>query len=51
MRRASIAITGFVAAALIAAPASAQQAIKIGLIMPHSGQFADTAIQARMKTN
>jgi branched-chain amino acid transport system substrate-binding protein len=34
------------AAALgIAAPAQAQDTIKIGLIMPYSGQFADTAVQ------
>jgi branched-chain amino acid transport system substrate-binding protein len=34
-----------VAAALFAASADAQQTIKIGLIMPYSGQFADTATQ------
>jgi len=34
-----------VAALLAAAPASAQQTVKIGLIMPYSGQFADTATQ------
>src|SRR5262245_58678005 len=28
-----------------AAPALAQQPVKIGLIMPYSGQFADTATQ------
>jgi branched-chain amino acid transport system substrate-binding protein len=33
------------AAALACAPASAQQTVKIGLIMPYSGQFADTATQ------
>jgi branched-chain amino acid transport system substrate-binding protein len=32
-------------AAVLAAPASAQDAIKIGLILPYSGQFADTASQ------
>ena len=26
-------------------PAAAQQTVKIGLIMPYSGQFADTATQ------
>jgi len=45
MRRTLIGIAGFIAAALIAAPAGAQQTIKIGLIMPYSGQFADTATQ------
>jgi branched-chain amino acid transport system substrate-binding protein len=34
-----------VAVALFAASADAQQTIKIGLIMPYSGQFADTAAQ------
>ncbi len=42
-------LTGWVvcafAAAALAVPASAQDAIKIGLIMPYSGQFADTASQ------
>ena len=33
------------AAALFAAPASAQDTIKIGVILPYSGQFADTATQ------
>ncbi len=34
-----------IAAALLATAANAQQTIKIGLIMPYSGQFADTATQ------
>jgi len=34
-----------VAAALAASPAFAQKTVKIGLIMPYSGQFADTATQ------
>ena len=34
-----------VAATLFAASAAAQQTIKIGLILPYSGQFADTATQ------
>src|SRR5581483_4659629 len=33
------------AAALVASPAHAQQAIKIGLILPYSGQFADPGAQ------
>ncbi len=33
------------AAALFASPAFAQKTVKIGLIMPYSGQFADTATQ------
>ena len=38
--------TLLIAAALAAAfPAQAQQTIKVGLIMPYSGQFADTATQ------
>ena len=45
MRKALIAVGG-IAAALFAGPVSAQQTpIKIGLIMPYSGQFADTAAQ------
>jgi branched-chain amino acid transport system substrate-binding protein len=42
MRKALIA--GLFAAVLVS-PAAAQQTVKIGLIMPYSGQFADTATQ------
>jgi branched-chain amino acid transport system substrate-binding protein len=45
MRKVLIAIGGLAAALFVAMPASAQQTIKIGLIMPYSGQFADTATQ------
>src|SRR5215210_9445150 len=38
-------ILGFAAVWLAALPAGAQQTVKIGLIMPYSGQFADTATQ------
>jgi branched-chain amino acid transport system substrate-binding protein len=31
--------------ALLVSPAAAQQTVKVGLIMPYSGQFADTATQ------
>jgi branched-chain amino acid transport system substrate-binding protein len=42
----STTVFGLAAAALLAAvPAKAQQTIRIGLIMPYSGQFADTATQ------
>jgi branched-chain amino acid transport system substrate-binding protein len=42
----TLAAIGGIAAALFAAlPASAQDTIKIGLILPFSGQFADTASQ------
>jgi branched-chain amino acid transport system substrate-binding protein len=45
MRSSLIGVATF-AAALAAAPAvDAQQTVKIGLIMPFSGQFADTATQ------
>jgi branched-chain amino acid transport system substrate-binding protein len=45
MRRTLIGLATL-AAALLAAPAApAQPTIKIGLIMPYSGQFADTATQ------
>jgi len=40
-----ILIGGSIAALLIAQAASAQQTVKVGLIMPYSGQFADTATQ------
>ncbi len=42
MRRFLPAIFG---AALLAAPAAAQDTIKIGVILPYSGQFADTGVQ------
>ncbi len=46
MQKSSLAILGIAfTAAVLAGPASAQDAIKIGLIMPYSGQFADTASQ------
>jgi branched-chain amino acid transport system substrate-binding protein len=45
MRAALIALGGIVAALFSVASADAQQPIKIGLIMPYSGQFADTATQ------
>ena len=46
MQRSLLQILGIAAtAAALVAPASAQDAIKIGLIMPYSGQFADTASQ------
>jgi branched-chain amino acid transport system substrate-binding protein len=41
----SLAAVCAMAATLFAASAHAQQTIKIGLIMPYSGQFADTATQ------
>jgi branched-chain amino acid transport system substrate-binding protein len=40
-----VLIASLFAALLAAAPAGAQQTVKIGLIMPYSGQFADTATQ------
>ncbi len=46
MRAALIALGGIVAALFSVASADAQQQpIKVGLIMPYSGQFADTATQ------
>jgi branched-chain amino acid transport system substrate-binding protein len=45
MRKALIGICGLFAALLAASAADAQQTVKIGLIMPYSGQFADTAAQ------
>jgi len=46
MKKLLIAFGGFATAALIAvSPAGAQNTVKIGLIMPYSGQFADLATQ------
>src|SRR5688572_24236435 len=38
-------LAGAAAALLLATSAQAQNTVKIGLIMPYSGQFADTATQ------
>src|SRR3990167_2762946 len=45
MRRILIGLCSLAAAMLAASPANAQGTIKIGLIMPYSGRFADTATQ------
>jgi len=45
MRRALTSLAYFAAALLAATAANAQGTIKIGLICPYSGQFADTATQ------
>jgi branched-chain amino acid transport system substrate-binding protein len=45
MRRTLIRLGAVVAGALIAPSAHAQGTIKIGLVLPYSGQFADTATQ------
>ena len=45
MRNTLLAVFGSLAIALGASPAHAQGTVKIGLIMPYSGQFADTATQ------
>ena len=45
MRRTLIGLGSLAAALLTASSANAQQTIKVGLIMPYSGQFADTATQ------
>jgi branched-chain amino acid transport system substrate-binding protein len=45
MQRAFIAICGVAAIVLAPAPAAAQQTVKIGLILPYTGQFTDTATQ------
>jgi branched-chain amino acid transport system substrate-binding protein len=45
MPRLVIALASLAFALLVASPADAQSTIKIGLIMPYSGQFADTAAQ------
>jgi branched-chain amino acid transport system substrate-binding protein len=45
MRKILTALGALTAAVLAASPIAAQQTVKIGLIMPYSGQFADTATQ------
>ena len=39
-------IVGLVATLAVAAPAAAQPVLKVGVILPFSGQFADPAAQA-----
>ena len=43
MRKALIGLCGAVAAMFAVSAASAQQTVKIGIILPYSGQFADGA--------
>ena len=45
MRKLLVGLGGLAAAFLATAPAKAQDTIKIGLILPYSGQFADTGNQ------
>jgi branched-chain amino acid transport system substrate-binding protein len=45
MRRTLIGLVALAATLLAGLPADAQPTVKIGLIMPYSGQFADTATQ------
>ena len=46
MKKLLLGLGSLAAAAILAiSPVAAQQSIKIGLIMPYSGQFADTATQ------
>jgi branched-chain amino acid transport system substrate-binding protein len=45
MRRTLIALGGIALGLAAASMANAQQTVRIGLIMPYSGQFADTATQ------
>src|SRR5712672_3526329 len=45
MRKTFSALLGLAAIALAAVPAAAQDTIKIGVILPYSGQFADGAAQ------
>ena len=45
MKRLSFGLVGAVAAMFAATGSFAQQPVKIGLILPYSGQFADTATQ------
>jgi len=47
MRKALVGLAGLAAALLAATAANAQGTVKIGLILPLSGQFADTGVQMR----
>jgi len=45
MKRMLVGLCGLAAALVAVSPAHAQGTVKIGLILPYSGQFADTATQ------
>src|SRR6266498_1510524 len=45
MRNTIAGLAGLAAMLLAGAPADAQQTIKVGVILPYSGQFADVATQ------
>jgi branched-chain amino acid transport system substrate-binding protein len=45
MRRGLVGLCGLIAVALTAGPAAAQQTVKIGVILPYTGQFTDVATQ------
>src|SRR5215467_7241268 len=45
MRKVSLGFCAVVAAALAAAPALAQQPLKLGLLLPYTGQFTDASAQ------
>src|ERR1700693_4124575 len=45
MHKIFVGLCGLAAALLAALPAHAQQPLKIGVILPYSGQFADGATQ------
>jgi branched-chain amino acid transport system substrate-binding protein len=51
MRKAMVHFAGVALAMLVAGAAYAQDTIKTGLIMPYSGQFADTATQMENAIN
>jgi branched-chain amino acid transport system substrate-binding protein len=45
MRKTFVALGTLLAGALVVAPANAQQALKVGVVMSYSGQFADPGAQ------
>jgi len=51
MKRFLLAGGALLAAGLLSAPAQAQSTVKIGLILPLSGQFADTGVQIQNGIN
>ena len=44
MHKARLGVCAIMAAAFAAAPALAQQPLKIGLVMPYTGQFTDASV-------
>ena len=46
MRKGCVGLAGMAAALVLAAPAGAQQPVRIGVILAYSGQFADPGVSS-----